>query len=508
MSVCDTPSRVRQRVLSPTGSVPLSYPERAPAHQPLDDDVIDKGAWWCPVGRWKSVNHNVMLMYIVTLVVGIADSIWNGTIMVAFIYLLSHKSNTVVGVIEASNGVVALMVALPVGYFADKVGRAAAMRVGAFGMVISTAFTCWLTIYAEENQDEQHWLKWVFLAALSLWGMSESVIYGPGQALFADSLPRLNRTQPYTILQVMYLVGAAVGPGIAVVWFYTHENEWTLRELRNLILIGQGMEIGAAVLLCCFTDRKALEVHEDEAVTGHEVEQALQGGKSWITREQVPFVLLTVDFVTAVGSGMTVKFFPLFWKEDVGLSPASVQLIYFVAPLGIAVLSTVAQRSSKLLGRPLACFVMRVVSVSFLVALVVLRHTLPAVPLCAIYIIRTSLANASYPLEESILMDFVPRESRARWKGLQEIAVFGWCGSAALGGWIGDHYGYAHTFIITAIVQFAGVVPMLLLVPVVPAEGPKPSDAAPSDKAANDVESDAPSVDAPLLVGPGSAGIQ
>ena len=51
----------------------------------------------------------------------------------------------------------------------------------------------------------------------------------------------------------------------------------------------------------------------------------------------------------------------------------------------------------------------------------------------AIYLLRTGLMNCTYPLEESILMDFVPKETRARWKSLDSISQFGWCGSAALG---------------------------------------------------------------------------
>eukprot|EP00470_Lotharella_oceanica_P010938 CAMPEP_0170191402 /NCGR_PEP_ID=MMETSP0040_2-20121228/51625_1 /TAXON_ID=641309 /ORGANISM="Lotharella oceanica, Strain CCMP622" /LENGTH=62 /DNA_ID=CAMNT_0010439475 /DNA_START=16 /DNA_END=200 /DNA_ORIENTATION=- len=45
-----------------------------------------------------------------------------------------------------------------------------------------------------------------------------------------------------------------------------------------------------------------------------------------------------------------------------------------------------------------------------------------------IYVIRTGVMNCTYPLDESILMDFCPKEKRARWKSLESIAAFGWCG--------------------------------------------------------------------------------
>ena len=40
----------------------------------------------------------------------------------------------------------------------------------------------------------------------------------------------------------------------------------------------------------------------------------------------VPWLICTLDVVTAIGAGMTVKFFPLFFKEDYGLNPGYLDL--------------------------------------------------------------------------------------------------------------------------------------------------------------------------------------
>ena len=61
--------------------------------------------------------------------------------------------------------------------------------------------------------------------------------------------------------------------------------------------------------------------------------------------------------------------------------------------------------------------------------------------------------NCTYPLRESILMDYVSQSTRARWKSLDSIATFGWCGSAALGGVLSDKYSYTYTFVLTAALQ-------------------------------------------------------
>ena len=48
-----------------------------------------------------------------------------------------------------------------------------------------------------------------------------------------------------------------------------------------------------------------------------------------------------------------------------------------------------------------------------------------------------------------------------------DLAV-GWCGLAALGGWLADKYSYGFTFYITAAVQGAAIVMQSALIFIVP----------------------------------------
>lgn len=60
------------------------------------------------------------------------------------------------------------------------------------------------------------------------------------------------------------------------------------------------------------------------------------------------------------------------------------------------------------------------------------------------------------------------QESRARWNSLDGVLIFGWSGSALLGGILVDKYGFDITFCITALMQGIGacfLVPLLFLVP-------------------------------------------
>merc|ERR1719464_1718175 len=59
--------------------------------------------------------------------------------------------------------------------------------------------------------------------------------------------------------------------------------------------------------------------------------------------------------VTAIGAGMTVKFFPLFFKVEYGFTPRDLCLLTFVFPLGLAVMQRVCLRASQKMGRLQAC---------------------------------------------------------------------------------------------------------------------------------------------------------
>lgn len=70
------------------------------------------------------------------------------------------------------------------------------------------------------------------------------------------------------------------------------------------------------------------------------------------------------------------------------------------------------------------------------------------------------------------------QESRARWNSLDGVLIFGWSGSALLGGILVDKYGFDVTFCITALMQGIGacfLIPLVFLVPRIEAAH-KPSD--------------------------------
>jgi hypothetical protein len=65
----------------------------------------------------------------------------------------------------------------------------------------------------------------------------------------------------------------------------------------------------------------------------------------------VPYLIFINSLISALGSGMSVKFFPLFYKENCLMTPQEVQLLYGLQPIFMCIMAVTMQRVSKILGR-------------------------------------------------------------------------------------------------------------------------------------------------------------
>jgi len=511
-----------------------------------------------------------------SIMMGMADSVWTGSVLAAFIYRLSGGSNAVVGYVEAASGMTTLFLGLPLGYIADVISKSKVIIGGGIVMLFAVAFTT-VTVWEgakydhfgnstnasnhtnnytttgyyedyysptdtasisasfsasstlETDHDEEWfgpvsdalagstprrsapaWTIWLLGFCMCLWGAASAIANGPSQALFADSLDTGDRSKWFTYTFILYLAGSVLGPTIAIIIFKTFGNHWTLRELRNVFMAGLVLELLTAPFMFMFRD-----IPKEKDADGKETgEEGGDGGGSGaddgdavkesrkssccglFTYKSIPKVLFAQGVVMSLGSGMTVKFFPLFFQNDMKFNPTQVQGVYLAVPIAMALLSGLATMISKKIGRVPTIITFDIFGISCLVCMVLLKSKVSPLMLAVIYIVRTGLMNSTYPLANSIMMDCCPTNQRARWKSLESIMTFGWCGSAALGGYIADRHSYDYTFLITAALQFTSVMMLVPLLALVPSEVQKPKSQELKPVYEGD---DAAAEDAPLL---------
>jgi len=194
----------------------------------------------------------------------------------------------------------------------------------------------------------------LLVAAMALWGVSEG--NGPVvESIFADSVPTGGRAGVYTSAFALYVASSSAGQFIAAGIFYLNGNTWSVHLLGQVILVGMLVGLVPAFCLSLFDDDKALGAESEALLSSHAEGEGMdykKTARSWTSVSfLVPAVLLTSDAVFGLAAGMTVKFFPLFFKEKVALSPGVTNVVMAAIPLALAPLCFVSKRVSKYLGR-------------------------------------------------------------------------------------------------------------------------------------------------------------
>ena len=159
-----------------------------------------------------ALNPNVRLTLFLSAVGGLADSLWSGTVLAAYLYEIDGDRNARVGYVEAASGLATLVTALPVGWAADKLGRG---FVAACGGALSFA-AVGLTAGAVLAPQSERAAFWWLLSAMALWGVVSGVASGPVEALYADSVPTGERSASYFRLFVVSLLAESLGPLVTI----------------------------------------------------------------------------------------------------------------------------------------------------------------------------------------------------------------------------------------------------------------------------------------------------
>ncbi|CAJ1035021.1 putative Major Facilitator Superfamily/Sugar transporter [Leishmania shawi] len=181
----------------------------------------------------------------------------------------------------------------------------------------------------------------------------------------------------------------------------------------------------------------------------------------------VPYWMSLVDLLLAIGSGMSLPYFPLFFASECNVSPVGLNAIYIASTMLTAATSSCLPWliNNCGLGRVPTALGVRLVGTVALFVLATARRqstatTLPGI--IALFLCRNALMNSVLGITRSVIMDCVTKDSRAKWSALESVSLVSWTGSAMLGGYITKQHGYRRNFVVTAVLQFSAA---LLMIP-------------------------------------------
>lgn len=434
-------------------------------------------AWLCSrSAQFSKSNFNVKLLLGFTFLETAATSVATGDILSAYLYLIS-KSNADVGYIQGVRGAAQLLFAGPAGWLADRWRRD---RVLLWSAVIGALASAGLAAAVSTRAP-----LWTMCIAMAGMGAYTGASNPASESLFADSVQTGSSAPLYTLKFVVGNVAATCGPIFSIALFFFVGNFWEERTCRIVVIVGLVMMSLPLVLLFFADDNKCLGMSSESLhdvasyqsltdVPSAESKWALFG--TWT----IPTLISISDLIGAFASGMTIKFIYLFFAEEVGLTPIAASSISVASPLCINLASLVLQKTSVWAGRIQVTLWSKLLDVLLMVAMSQIptrsgRQWITC-SLVAVQLVRSAVANGSRPLMRSVLMDNVPKRMRARFNALESAKSFSWSGSAAIGGVLIHHYGFQHTFLITAGLRAISFVPLLPLLALVEDEVHRTAD--------------------------------
>eukprot|EP00923_Selenidium_pygospionis_P037680 GHVN01066016.1.p1 GENE.GHVN01066016.1~~GHVN01066016.1.p1 ORF type:complete len:674 (-),score=114.13 GHVN01066016.1:4964-6985(-) len=177
-------------------------------------------------------------------------------------------------------------------------------------------------------------------------------------------------------------------------------------------------------------------------------------------KKWAPLLILCTDAFRGIGSGMSVRFFTLFFINDYNFTPvesSALSMLYLVA---IAALTLQANSLSKRIGRAEASLLFQGIGIALLLVLVRVRSTAVVV---VVFVLRGAFANGCSTIDRAMVSDYTKSTQRGKYNAIETINGVTWCGSAVLGGIISDQKDYRYSFTVTAVIYAIG---MLLYLPV------------------------------------------
>ncbi len=404
--------------------------------------------------------NNVQLAFIYTALQSFGRGIWMGNILSLYIVVFAEMSdgvfgltpNELLGVASGITGVSMTALVFPSGYFADRFGRDKMLRLASL-IGISAMMTL---IFSADIIP--------IFVALFLWGAFQGISRPAFESIFADSVPTGNRSGIYSKLHLVRQAGMAVGPFLNIILFIHLGDEWDISILRTVMIFGIVFSLISSVLLLLFKDDRSLG-HESESLVenrGDESEAELKLSKR---RRRIPLLLTSSNLIVGMGAGMTVRFFPVFFRAVYSMKPTDVQLVMGITFIFTGTFAILAQKFSVKKGRVEIMLASKLTATLFLF---IIAFYPPLWLLLPLFILRGSLMNSAEPLSRSILMDAVPKRNRGKWNSVQTISwgLF-WNASAVIGGFLIGEDNFSLCFFVTAGVYAVGSIPLFFLIPLV-----------------------------------------
>jgi hypothetical protein len=437
-------------------------------------------------------------------------AIWSQNVLSVLIFLLYPQQPERVGYITAAMGLSQVLTTMVTNCCLSPLWRrdnllrlAALVGFGAIGV----------TVYALQVKLEWIWL----LGGLSGWGVMWGIIDVALPSLFADSLPETEQVMYYTRASRVVRSSNVLGPLVGIGIFYIYlQDEWNISNCAITMTIGLGFCLPMVLLLCCLRDVSVDEldfpdeIRLDDILLGtDDVDQTckLDVGENIgnVTEETaaitallysmqdleedgsdeqsltvcgccrqsfvVPTLITIGSILSGIASGISIRYFPVFFVSELHLSPSFVQALYIITPLGQATVKYAAQGLARACGASWVTVMLQWTFVAvFCSMLYSYQQGMSVWIVLFLYLGQAFLMNSTTALTQSTLLSTIPEKDLPKWTIAETLQLMLWSLGAGGGGYLVGTQGLMTCFYTTAGLQLLASLPLVFLCCVGPSQ--------------------------------------
>jgi len=386
--------------------------------------------------RLKSFRPNARLYLLNVILAGAAMGIFR--LLFNFYVISLGYDEAFLGNLVATSSLTSLVVALPMGYLADRLGRKISLLLGGLGVAVAIlAMVLWPS-------------GTTFILMNVVIGMAQSlsaVTMGP---FLMENSAEKERTYLFSFGAGLQMASVSVGSwlgGNLPSWMVgggvvlpTDSHAYGLA----LMVVTAGNALSLLPLFLLRLPRLAKNERSSFAPIAYFSKHPFLLGK-----------LILPILVTSIGAGLIMPFMNVFYRQVYSQSDETIGALFAWGSLAMGIGLMIAPPLADRIGKIQLVVITQAISIPFLA----LMGFSPWFALSAgAYYIRLALMNMSSPVYQTFVMEQVDPPSRAMVASLVSMSnSFGWAFSPTISGWIQVNYGFGPAFVATIVLYVASI---------------------------------------------------
>ncbi len=375
--------------------------------------------------RLRAFHPNARLYLLNVVLSGAALGVFR--LLFNFYALSLGFDEALLGRLITVNNLTALLVALPIGYLADLLGRKRSLLLSSLGMIFSIIG---MVLWPFEG---------AFYAMNILSGVAQSLGGVTMAPFLMENSGEEERTYLFSFSSGLQMASAFVGNwlgGYLPSWvgnFFAVSAVSSRAYGGALFLVGVVAALGAVPLLFLRTPRLTNTERSVFAPLSYAAEHPGLLGR-----------LIVPMWVTSIGAGLIMPFMNVFFREVHHQPDPVIGSLFAWGSLAMGVGLLVAPALADRMGKIQLVVLTQAFSIPFLALL----GFSPWFWLSAgAYYVRLALMNMSGPVYQTFVMEHVEADARATVASLVSMSwSFGWAFSPVVSGWLQVRYGFGPPF--------------------------------------------------------------